>query len=56
MHAFSVVNKEWHVFHFTKPVDSSVWTDTARKGLKIVLSVGDTFVYQQLDNGMGKRL
>ena len=32
-------------FSLYKPVDSSVWTDTARKGLKIVLSVGDTYVY-----------
>ena len=52
MHAFFVV------FHFTN-VDSSI--DTARKGLKIFLSVGDTFVYcKQLTtgrwDGMGKRL
>ena len=40
-----ILCREQRMAHFSlyKPVDSSTLIDTARKGLKIVLSVGDTF-------------
>ena len=34
-----VLNNEQQVFHFVNGQDSSTWTDTPRKGLRIVLLV-----------------
>ena len=36
-----ILNNKQQVFHFVNGRDSSTWTDTARKGLRIVLLVSN---------------
>ena len=43
-HAYFILNK-WQLFHFTNAWDSSIWIDTARKGINLALSVGPPAVY-----------